>query len=474
MKILPVRYSTYNRVVSNAKKDTTANPRNDNYRDIQALQNKAFINFGGYYGDPQPIKKLYWIVSGRNTPEHDFWAQDHFYYNGNKRWVNAAPNDLLKRTPREAINTIMTITNQNEIPSNIQSPNIKGDKWGRHANYIEINPRLVARLQDGTVSDGLFGVMKLMAAIPPSSNIAPNCLLLSQLYPSFYGDGTFSDGSLYLADLHRGISRNLTARGLDFKMGDDEQVRAFNDLAHLMGFKTGFRMPISSGQLRVKGEDFSWAKHEKAFIDACVWGIELGFDSIFFDSAKHIIDMDGYCGIGDVPNKNQMAYILYKIREQTGRPDLAFVGEKCTSNTEFGHIGLTAGTHWSNPSDFESVRWESEQQKYSREYSAGPEVSNDNDYGEQSFESRLKRIDSSMYGFKNPNDRLPSFMQINDIFPLSSYINTHQAMMNIVKTDGSNAWSECERHWDGVFRYDRDARNYTQSVYKIFSSAMYL
>ena len=125
----------------------------------------------------------------------------------------------------------------------------------------------------GQISDGLLQTMKIMTAIPPSSDTVPNCIVLSQLYPSFHGDGTTHDETLYHVNLHAGISKNLTARGLDFKMGDDEQVRAFNDLAHLMGFKTGFRMPISSGQLRINGKDFSWQRDERAFIDACKWGI---------------------------------------------------------------------------------------------------------------------------------------------------------------------------------------------------------
>ena len=397
--------------------------------------------FTGYYGDNQPVKKLYWITSRNNIPKHDNWCKNHIYECGYKKWINAYPDEVLKRTPNETIDTIMTLTGKKRIPDYIPSPYINGDNWGRSANYIEINPRLIAKYENGRVSDGLLNTMKIMTMIPPSSDNAANCIILSQLYPSFYGDGTTHDETLYHVDLHKGISKNLTARGLDYKMGDDEQVKAFNDLAHLLGFKTGIRMPLSSGQLRIKGRNFSWQKDEKAYIDACVWAIELGFDAIYFDSAKHIIDMEGYCGIGDVPNKEQMAYILYKIREQTGRHDLSFIGEKCSDNPIYQHMGFTAGTHWGDSINIEHVKHESRKQAYSRNYAAGPEVSNDNDYGEKSFEERLVRLNSCLFGYDNPKDKLPAFMQINDILPLSPYINTHQVMEHTIQLNGSDAWT---------------------------------
>lgn len=464
MYVMPVKFFNPHKSLQ------TNNKSVQNYHSIP--QNKKFVNFNGYYGDVQPIKKLHWNVSGQNNIYNDNWTNNHIWEYGNKKWINSYPAELLKRTPTETIRSIMTLTEKPYIPSYIPSPNIRGDNWGRYANYIEINPRLIAKYENGRISDGLLQTMKIMTAIPPSADNVPNCLILSQLYPSFRNDGTYNDETLYQTNLHVGISKNLTARNLDHKIGDDEQVKAFNDLAHLLGFKTGIRMPISSGQLRVKGEDFSWAKHEKAYIDASVWAIELGFDAIYFDSAKHIINKDGYCGIGDTPNKPQMAYILYKIREQTGRTDLSFIGEKCDLNPEYKDMGLTAGTDWGIPYFKESIEWEKNKQTYNYNYATGPEVSNDNDYGEKCFEDRLARIDGCL--FQDSETRIPTYMQLNDILPLSPYINTHQAMMNVVKLNASDAWTECERHWDGVLRNDSDARNYTQNVYKKFSEAMYL
>ena len=443
----------------------------------RAMLNKSLISFKGYYGDQQPLKKLFWISTGRNDVYEDNWTKDHLYQVGIKKWVNAHPAELLRHTTEQTIQSLCTITKPDfqypGIPPYIPSPNF-GDKWGRRANYIEINPRVIAKYDDNSnrLTDGLLNTMKLMRAIPTSPNSFANCIVLSQLYPCIYGDGYDDAASLYCTNLHSGISQTLTADGLFGKMGADEQVKAFNDMAHLLGFKTGFRIPLSAGQLRVKGHEFNWYKDEKAFIDACVWGIELGFDSIFFDSAKHITDRNGYIGVGDLPNKAQMGYILYKIREQTGRTDLSFIGEKCDNRQEYKEMGFTAGTDWGKADDFNSVKWESQQQSWSGEYAGGPEVSNDNDDGGICFPQRLNRINSCLFAYNNVGEKLPSFMQMHDIFPLSPYSNTHEVMMHAKQMNGSNAWTKCERHYDGAFNTSPEATDYRNNVYHIFENVI--
>ena len=432
-------------------------------------------NFTGYYGDPQPLKKLFWINTNRNDIYEDNWTKERIYSTGFHKWVNAFPAEFLIRTPEQTIQSLCTITKKDlgypEIPDYIPSPDY-GDKWGRFANYIEINPRLISRYDGDTVSEGLLEVMKLLPAIPPTAGKGANCIILSQLYPSLWGDGTLEDECLYCTNLHAGISKNLTSPALYGKMGADEQVKAFNDMAHLLGFKTGIRMPLSAGQLRVQGREFNWLTEEKAYIDACIWAVELGFDAIYFDSGKHILDRDGYIGIGDLPNPEQFAYITNQIRVQTGRTDLAFIGEKSNDNPHFKDIGLTAGTDWGKADNIFSVKHESVKQAGNREYAAGPEVSNDNDNGELHFEDRLNRLNSCLWGFENKYDRLPSYMQIHDIFPLSPYINTHESMMHVKKLKGSDAGTECEQHWAGVFNTSDEARQYTQNVYHSFENAI--
>ena len=431
------------------------------------------INFKGYYGDLQPAKKLFYIVSGKNAIFEDAWTHSHIFQSGLKKWINANPTELLKRTPEQVIQSICTLIKTNNqfpgIPSYIPTPNF-GDKWGRHANYIEINPRAIAKYENGKITDGLLQTLKLLPAIPTSPNSFANCIILSQLYPTMYGDGTLNSVSLYTSNLHSGISNNLTSEGLYGKMGADEQVKAFNDLAHLLGLKTGFRMLLSEGQLSVQGQPFNWQTHEKAYIDACTWGIDLGFDAIFFDSAKHIIDKNGYLGVGNLPNKEQMAYILYKIREQAGRNDIAFIGEKCDNNSAFREMGFTAGSDWGKADNIESVKWESRSQAYSREYAAGPEVSNDNDNGQLSYATRLNRINSCLYGFDHINNKLPSFMQLHDLMPLAQNVNTHSLMVNTTQLSASNAWTECERHWDGIFANTNEANIHRQRINNIFNN----
>ena len=443
------------------------------YNTQLAELNKLNINFKGYYGDPQPVKKLFYIVSGKNAVYEDMWTHAHTFSAGIKKWVNAHPIELMKRTPEQTIQSICTLIKPDNqfpgIPPYIPSPNF-GEKWGRHANYIEINPRVIAKYQDGRITDGLLQTMKLLPAIPTSPNSFANCIVLSQLYPSLHGDGSLQSSSLYSTNLHSGISNNLTSEGLFGKMGADEQVKAFNDLAHLLGFKTGFRMPISAGQLRIKGQEFDWNKHEQAYINACVWGIELGFDSIYFDSGKHVVDMNGYCGIGNVPNKDQMAYILHQIRQKTGRNDLSFVGEKCDNRQVFKETGYTAGTDWGDANNFYCVKWEAMSQANSREYAAGPEVSNDNDNGRLSYNERLNRLNSCLYGFNHVNNKLPSFMQLHDIMPLSPYVNTHGLMMHTTQLVGSQAWTEPERHWDAIFAGTPEANRHRESVNNIFAN----
>lgn len=233
-----------------------------------AVYNKANINFKGYYGDQQPAKKLFWILTGRNEIYKDDETERNAYRTSSgKSWSTMNPEDLLKRTPEQAIQSICTLNNNYEIPSYILSPDY-GNKWGRRANYIEINPRLVAMTQGDEKQEGLLNVIKLLPAIPPSSKSYANCVILSQLYPTKgnNGDNKIGDKSLYSVDLHSGISKNLTSRTLsrgNQRMGDDEQVKAFNDLAHIRGLKTGIRMPLSEGQMTVQGRPFNWDRDEK-------------------------------------------------------------------------------------------------------------------------------------------------------------------------------------------------------------------
>ena len=479
MKVNPnnIVKSTYSSKVQTSKnQQESVNTYSQTGIENLAAYNKAGINFKGYYGDQQPAKKLFWILTGRNNICKDNETEQNMYRTVNgKNWVTTNPENLLKRNPEQAIQSICTLNNYYEIPSYILSPDY-GDKWGRRANYIEINPRTVAMTIGNEKQEGLLNVIKLLPAIPPSAKSYANCIILSQLYPTMnnYDDNKTGDRSLYTVDLHSGISQNLTSRNLarnGQRMGDDEQVKAFNDLAHIRGLKTGIRMPLSEGQMSVQGRPFNWDKDEKAFIDACCWAVELGFDSIFFDSGKHVgdYDMGNYCGVGRLPNYQQMQYITNQIREKTGRNDISLVAEKANDDTRFNNLGFTAGTDWGRADDFYSVMHEYKKQAWNDEYASGPIISDDNDNGGMNFETRLNRIKNSFNAYENISYRLPTFMQMTDIFPLSPYTNTHELMM---QSKNPTTYGDLESGYNNIFNTSPASYNYRMAVYNEFANSI--
>jgi len=443
------------------------------------VYNKAFINFKGYSGDLAPAKRLFWLLAGTDEIQVSEFAKQNLFKSGNtgwKKWVNISPEDLLKKSAKEAIEMICTLNNTREIPSHIPTPNY-GDRWGRRANYIEINPRTIAYTQGDKKDEGLLNLIKLMPAIPPSPDRFANCVILSQLYPSMHNDGRIGNASLYSINLLSGISKNLTSEKLyrnGEKMKDVELVKAFNDLAHFRGLKTGMRMPLSAGQIQVEGRPFDWYNHEKAFIDSCVDAVDMGFDAIYFDSAKHIggYDMGNYCGEGALPNFKQMQYITSQIRERTGRNDISLIGEKCNNDPRYKDMGLTAGTDWGGADSREHVLHEYKNQKYTDEYAAGPDVSNDNDNGSMSFEQRRNRIHNAINGYEDTNFKLPAYMQMSDIFPLTPYSNTHEEML-ISTNRSAFGDSDIESNYNNIFNTSDSAKNYKQGVYDEFLNVLY-
>ena len=437
-----------------------------------AAYNAVSVKFTGYHGNQQPAKKLFWILTGRNQIYRDNETDNNTYYTGtNKKWVTTNPEDLLKRTPEQAIQSICTLNDYLEIPGYVLSPDY-GSKWGRRANYIEINPRTIAQTYGDTKEEGLLNTIKLLPAIPPSSKSIANCIILSEFYPPMYGDndGHTGYGSLYTVDLHSGISKTLLSKNLSRgheRMGADEEVKAFNDLAHIRGLKTGIRMPLSEGQMTVQGRPFNWDKDEKAFIDACCWAVELGFDAIYFDSAKHVgnYDMGNYYGNGRLPNFAQMQWITSQIREKTGRNDIALIGEKCNNDTRFNSMGLTAGNDWGKADSYDSVMHEYKQQRWNDEYAAGPVISDDNDDGSLSFEQRRHRLGNALNAYQDIGYKLPVYMQMHDLFPLSPYTNTHNEMMN---SYNRTTYGDHASNYNNTFNTSQAAKEHRMGMYHEF------
>ena len=443
--------------------------------------NRALVNFkGAYTGDMMPAKKLFWVATGRNNIYRDddinnsAWRVDTEC--GQKAWSTFAPWDLLHRTPEQAIQAICTLNNTYDIPDYIGTPDY-GDNWGRRANYIEINPRLLAKPGEGyRMSEGLLNTIKLLPAIPPSTKSIPNCLILSQIFPTMngYGDGYTCDVGVYCIDFNSGISKNLTSEQLEragYRMTDEEQVKAFNDLAHFRGFKTGARLPISEGQMSVQGRPFNWDYDTNVFIDACCDLVNLGFDCIYIDSGKHIGDfeMEHYAGVGRVPRYDQMQYITDEVRKRTGRGDISFVAEKTDTNPRYEGAGYTAGTDWGIADDFNNLIHEYENQLHNRRYAAGPIISDDNDNGAMSYEQRLNRTRNALHCFADTASKLPVHFQMHDILPLSEYTNTHETMM---RSTNRSSTDDPEGHYDNIFSKSNTARQHTMDVYREFESIM--
>ncbi|MCD7740254.1 MAG: hypothetical protein LUH11_02780 [Candidatus Gastranaerophilales bacterium] len=430
---------------------------------------------------------------GCNTKlKPDIWTKERTYYSigcyNPKKWIaNIIPSELLQRDLKQTVESIATLCESNifyeNFPDIIETPNY-GDNWGRLANYIELNNRAIAEMNFDRTCCGILSCIKLLPAIPPSAKNWANCIIISQIFPNIYGDsynkGPFEENSIYGIKLNAGYSDNIINYEIADKISSEEQLKAFNDLAHFRGIKTGFRTVISADQIKVsypdkEDETFSWCRpeHVEMYINESVKLMNLGFEAMFIDSAKHIggYDCEHYTGVGDLPEYHQMQYILHEIRARSGKTTISFVGEKSSDDFErYRLMGLNAGTDFITGDDFYAVRELSEKLKYNRVYAPGVEIENDNYEGGISYEQRLNRINTALFAYYLASDKLPSFMQTNDIFPLRYDTNTHHIMMTnpSYSQDGSP-----ESHWSNLFAKD-DGRLYNHKAAELFAHALCL
>ena len=438
------------------------------------------------------VNKLLEAYTGSCVLHYDKWSEEHKYRainSGNlKQWIsNILPYELLERTIKRTVDSIVSLCECTKFyrtfPNNILTPDY-GDKWGRLANYIEINNRAIAQMEKNLCKNGILSAIKMLPAIPPSAKSWANCIILSQIWPNIYGDGynksPWEENSIYGIKLGIGYSQNIIDYSVTSMISAEEQLKAFNDLAHFRGLKTGFRTIISEDQLKVSSpykedENFRWnnENHVELYIQEMVKLINLGFEAIFVDSAKHIggYDMQNYTGVGALPEYKQMQYITNEIRKRSKCTTISFVGEKSSDDFErYRVMGLNAGTAFVSIDDFENIKYWSEKLKYDRDYAPGVEVSNDNTEGGTPYEMRLKRIRNALFGFEIASDKLPSFMQMDDIFPLRYDTNTHHLMM----TNPSYSTDKTpQSHWRELFAKD-DGRHYNSLVGEIFSHAISL
>ena len=438
------------------------------------------------------VNKLLKTLTNNTQLHYDKWTELHKFNalkSGHlKQWVsNILPIELLSRTVKETIESIVTLcectTFYERFPNNIATPNY-GDKWGRFANYIEINNRAIAEMHGNLTRNGIYSAIKILPAIPPSAKSWANCIILSQIWPNIYGDGynkaPWEENSIYGIKLNAGYSENIIDFSISDKVTPEEQFKAFNDLAHFRGLKTGFRTIISEDQLKIsipyqEDELFRWnnPEHVELYINEMVKIVKTGFEAIFIDSAKHIggYDLENYTGVGALPEYHQMQYIINEIRHRSSSTTLSFIGEKSSDDFErYRLLGLNAGTAFVPVNDFETVKDWSTKLKYSREYAPGVEVSNDNTENSEPYEIRLEHIKNCLFGFEHASDKLPSFMQMEDLFPLRYDTNTHHLMMcnPSYSIDGTP-----DSHWENLFTKD-DGRHYNKQVGEIFAHALHL
>ena len=435
------------------------------------------------------VQKLL-IALGENHHEFkpDIWTNQNMYVSGNKKWIgNVTPIMLLKKNIKESIESLLTLNQDGvfykEFPDKIETPNY-GDLWGRTANYIEINNRAIAEMQGNKTKNGILSSIKILPAIPPSAKSWANCIILSQIFPNIFGDGfnknVNEENSLYGIRLNTGYSQNIIDFDIINNINSESQILAFNDLAHVHGLKTGFRTVISADQIKVASMDkddetFNWdnPQHVELFINEHTKLIKLGFEAIFIDSAKHIggYEMENYSGVGNLPGYQQMQYILHEIRKRSQCTSISFVGEKTNADFDrYKTLGLTTGTAFIDPDNYDSVKEWAIKLKYNKEYAPGVEVSNDNDQGGRSYENRLHRINTSLFAYEFPSDKLASFMQMEDLFPLRYDTSTHHLMM----TNPSFSLNHTkESHWENLFA-KQDGQDYNAKVAELFSHSLNL
>ena len=165
------------------------------------------------------VNKLLKALHHNTKLKKDKWSEEHAYYaiNTTKKWVaNITPVELLSRSVKNAVESIVTLSEGDiffeKFPDLIETPNY-GDKWGRLANYIEINNRAISEMHNEFDCCGILSMIKILPAIPPSAKSWANCIIISQIFPNIYGDGynkgPFEENSIYGLKLNGGYSNNI-------------------------------------------------------------------------------------------------------------------------------------------------------------------------------------------------------------------------------------------------------------------------
>ena len=139
------------------------------------------------------VNKLLKALGETTELSKDQWTLEHIYSSVNKKWIGRIlPSELLTKSIKQAVEELVTLSEDSvfysEFPDEILTPNY-GDKWGKNANYIEINNRAIAEMVGNRTKNGILSSIKILPAIPPSAKSWANCVILSQIFPNIFGDG---------------------------------------------------------------------------------------------------------------------------------------------------------------------------------------------------------------------------------------------------------------------------------------------
>ena len=86
-----------------------------------------------------------------------------------------------------------------------------------------------------------------------------------------------------------------------------------------------------------------------------------------------------------------------------------------------------------------------------------------------SYERRLQRIKNAFHAFRDPNRRLPTYMQMHDLFPLTESTDTHYTMEH---SHNRSAYGDVNSNYTNIFAQSDAARQHTNNVYREFASVM--
>ena len=131
-------------------------------------------------------------------------------------------------------------------------------------------------------------------------------------------------------------------------------------------------------------------------------------------------------------------------------------------------MGVTAGASQMSANSVDEVKGSARSQAWCQDFAWGPVVSDDNDEGLICYSERMNKINSALFGYSSSQDKLPSFMQMHDLFPLNYSTNTHQLMLQNrnFSSDGTP-----KSHYDNLFANGAVERNYRNQVSEKFAWA---